>query len=421
MDQKPALWIALLLAAVVLAAIAGAGVMTLGANNTEKTLMPGTSQGSGADSRDLFPDKVYPEYATGYSVEYHGTYKVVQIHDPWGRSSQNHTYLLVQRGETVPEGYPGARVFTIPVTSVITLSSVHVPNIQELNETLSVKGHNQIQLLHGEEIRQLAREGKIAEVGSGSLGMNNLLRTETMIELEPDVVFCTANGNAEYDKQPKLLEAGLNPAITAEWMESHPLGRSEWIKYFSLFYNKEKTANEVFGRISSNYTAIADIAKNATSKPTLFSGIEYQGTWSAPAGGSYVAILFHDAGGDYILGNNGGYGSNTFDFESVYDQAQGADFWINTGNGVSIEEILALDSRYAKFRAFQLGNVYQFNARVNEFGGNDYWQSGVVHPDIILADLVKILHPELLPDHDFYYYRHLATNQTDRVLRIEET
>jgi iron complex transport system substrate-binding protein len=234
-----------------------------------------------------------------------------------------------------------------------------------------------------------------------------------MIELEPDIVFCTASGNREYDNQNKMLEAGLNPAIDAEYMEKHPLGRAEWIKYFALFYNKERTANEVFARIEENYTAIRNKAANVNHRPTLFSGLDYQGTWIAPDGDGYMAIMFRDAGGDYILGSCTGTKDEVLDFESVYEKAHDAEFWLNTMYADDADELLAFDSRYVKFTAFKTDRIYTYNARVNDFGGNDYWQSGVVHPDIILADLVKILHPELLPDHELYYYRHLDVNRME--------
>ncbi|MDO9035265.1 MAG: ABC transporter substrate-binding protein, partial [Methanoregula sp.] len=310
MDQKSKkkMYFAILAATLLVFVVVAAGVMILGHNTMDKTQTPGISPGTISDSRDLFPDKAYPEYARGYSVEYHGTYKVVQIHDPWGRAVENHTYLLVQRGENVPGGYPGARIFYVPVESVITLTVLHTAYISELNETSTLVGHNAINSVIGEAFRNRAAAGKITEVGSGTLSMNNIFQTEKMIELEPDIVFCNANGNPEYDRQNKLEEAGLKPAITAESSESHPLGRAEWIKYYSLFFNKEKKANEIFGRIESNYTAIAKKARNISNRPTLFSGMEYQGTWYAPGGGSYTAQLFRDAGGDYILANDSSSG-----------------------------------------------------------------------------------------------------------------
>ncbi len=408
MDQKPALWIALLLAAVVLAAIAGAGVMTSGTSTPDTTQDPAIPREPGAGTRDLFPDKAYPEYATGYSVEYHGTYKVVRIHDPWGRSAGNHTYLLVQRGEEVPGEYPGARVFSVPVQSVITLTVSQVPHLSVLNETGSIKGHNGLAHIFDEGFRARADAGEIVEIGSGTLSMNNPLRTETMIELEPDLVFCSASGFPEYDNQQKLIEAGLKPVVVADWMEDDPVARAEWMKFYALFYNKEKEANEAFAQINQKYSALRDKAAMATNRPTIFTGMEYQGTWYASGGDSYVARLFSDAGGDYLFSSMPGSGELPLDFERVYEQAHDADFYINIGMAGGGEDILARDPRYAKFDAIKNGTIYHFDTRTNEYGSLDYWQSGTVHPDVILADLVKILHPELVPDHELWYYRQVT-------------
>lgn len=68
---------------------------------------------------------------------------------------------------------------------------------------------------------------------------------------------------------------------------------------------------------------------------------------------------------------------------------------------------MAEDNRYANFAAVKTGNVYNNNARINNSGGNDYWESGTSNPDIVLSDLIKILHPEILPNHQLVYYRKL--------------
>lgn len=361
------------------------------------------------ENGDIFQDKAYPEYAKGFSVEYHDTYKVVHIHDPWGRDAENYTYLLVQRGYEVPSGYPNAKVFLIPLENVVTLGAVHIPFISKLGEITSIKGHNGVNLVQDPEFSKRAQKGDIIEVGSGALDMGTMLKMEDLINLEPEAVFCVANGNKEYDNHYKLQEAGLKPVITAEWMEESPLGRAEWIKFFSLFYNKEKVANQFFDQVKKKYSEIKEKVTSGSQKPTLFSGIDYQGSWYAPGGSSYVAALFRDAGGDYLLQSGSDRGDKTLDFESVYDKAQAADYWINIGYADNINELLALDNRYKKFKAFQEDRIYHYNARLNEYGGNDYWQSGIISPDIILADLVKILHPDMLPDHDLYYYRHINT------------
>ena len=399
------------LVAVIIIAVVVTGI-SLSSNSIDGSQSAGTVQEQSVYTEDLFTDKSYPEYATGYTVEYHGTYKVVQVKDPWGRTSEDMTYLLVQEGEETPSGYAGAKVISIPVDSVITLSTTQLPQLKELNETPSIKGHNGIDLVYDDEYRKLADEGKLLEVGSGAMSMESQLKVEEMIELEPDVVFCSAS-NDEFDNRDKLEEAGLTPAVVGDWMENDPLGRAEWIKFFALFYNKEKTANEVFDRIEENYTAIRDLAENAGTKPTVFSGIDYQGTWYAAGGDSYVAKLFADAGADYLYADNDETGSIALDFESVYERAQDAGFWMNTGYGNDAVDLLSYDSRYSKFRAYQTGNVYNYIARVNEYGGSDYWQSGLIKPDVILADLVKIFHPELLPDHELYYYKNIGAGQTE--------
>ena len=76
-------------------------------------------------------------------------------------------------------------------------------------------------------------------------------------------------------------------------------------------------------------------------------------------------------------------------------------------NWLSMQQVVAEDNRYADFKAVKNRQVFNNNARVNEAGGNDYWEGGISNPDLVLSDLIKIFHPELLPDHKFVYYRQL--------------
>lgn len=407
-DNRKRVIAGILAVAVVVAAIIWLSAM---AADTDGAGSTNTTQGPGAGTGDLFPARAYPEYAKGFSVDYHRTYKVIRIHDPWGREEENFTYLLVQRGEEVPDGYPDAQVFSVPVERAITLAVVHLSQIGQLRETASIVGHNGIDLAYDEEIRRLAAAGAIEEIGSGANSMATTLKMERIIELEPEVVFCVANGNREYDNHYKMQEAGLKPVVVAEWMENHPLARAEWIKFFACFYNREQEANDYFDRIEADYLALAAEASRLDDRPAVFSGVDYQGTWYAPGGESYVAVLFRDAGADYILANDTARGSVPLDAEVMFAKAHDADYWLNTGAADTTDELLALEPRYANFGAFRSGHIYTYNARVNAAGGNDYWQSGIIHPEIVLADLVKILHPDLVPNHELYYYIHVGPGQ----------
>jgi iron complex transport system substrate-binding protein len=374
------------------------------AGNSENNMQTGSGDKSG---KDYFSSEARPEYAEGFSVEYHDNYKVVSMTDPRGHESGDSTYLLVQKGTEVPTGYDDATVFYIPVESVATLSTTQIPHIANIGEIDSIKIVSNIQYINNQEIIDRYEEGLVSDVSSADSSMTSGLDAEILIEAEPDAVFVSAMENPDYDDSSKIRELGLKPALVSEYMEKTPLARAEWIKYFSLFYNKEEEANILFDEIESRYTNVSEKAKEVDERPTVFSGNNYYGTWYMPGGESYVAQMLEDAGADYLWAEDNSTGSIPLDFEVVYETAANADYWINPGTANTAGELFAEDERYSKFGAFQTGNIYNNNARVNEFGGNDYWESGVARPDLVLMDLIKIFHPEILPDHELYYYRHI--------------
>lgn len=245
-------------------------------------------------------------------------YKVVTLPTPWNKATETFQYLLVQCGTPVPEGYPDLPVIEVPVKRVITMSSTQLPHLLKLNRLDVLVGHENFQNVNMPEVRALIDAGKLVEVGSGAT-----VNVEVAIDAAPDLTLPYSLGNPEQDAHPKLIEAGLPVVLTAEYMETAPLGRVEWVKFMALFLNEEARANVSFAGTAERYQAMAKVAK-------------------------------------------------------------------------------------AELAAYQSGNIYNNNARLNEFGSNDYWENGLANPDVVLADLIKILHPELLPDHELVYYRHLA-------------
>lgn len=398
-------WVALtiILTVIIIAVITGISY----ANQSDQVHPHTDLQTQISTETDFFPDKAYPEMATGFTVEYHNTYKVVRIPDPWGNPQGNQTYLLVQRGESIPSGYPDAQIISIPARQVVPTVILHIPYLSALNETSSIIAYSGIRAVNNETFQDYAKQGKIIEIQGGGQSMRFNVDLEKVIDLEPDVVFRIGTGNSDDNEDIKNQEMGLKVVMNYEWMEKNPLARAEWIKFYSLFFNKEKTANQYFETIKKKYLSLKEKAATVSEKPTIFSGISSQGSWYATSGDGYEANLFRDAGGNYIWGNNTQRGYQWLDFESVYDQAKEADFWINIGMGDDVERILALDSRFQKFNVFANNHMYHYNNRINEYGGNDYWEAGVINPDVVLADIIKILHPELLPDHELYYYKQI--------------
>lgn len=355
---------------------------------------------------DYFPDKVTPDYAIGWTVEYHNHYKVVGLPTPWNNAGETFQYLLVQCGTPAPDGYPDTPVIEVPIKRMITMSSTQLPHLLKLNRLDALVGHTDFETVNTPEVRALIDAGQLVQVGSGPD-----VNIEAVIEVDPDLIMPFGLGNPEQDAHPKLIEAGLPVAINAEYMETTPLGRVEWLKYMALFFNEEARATTAFTAMADRYNAMAAIARSVESRPTAFTGIPRGDTWYMTGGNSYFARFLADAGAQHLWADTDSTGSIPLSFEVVYDQAQQGEFWFNTSSWTTLDEVVANDDRLADFTAYQTGNIYNNNARRNENGGNDYWESGLANPDVILADLIKILHPELLPDHELVYYHQLSKDE----------
>lgn len=194
-------------------------------------------------------------------------------------------------------------------------------------------------------------------------------------------------------------------------MARSPLGRTEWMKFVALFFNQEAAAEKLFDAVDRAYQRLRDRVQKVTEKPTVFSGTNYHGVWYMPGGNSYVAMFFRDAGANYLWANDQSAGSMRLSFEVVFERAREADVWVvHTSGWTRIEDAMAEDKRYESFLALRRDRTYNNNGRVNAHGGNDYWETGIAKPHEVLADLIKIFHPGLLPKHELQWYRRLATN-----------
>jgi iron complex transport system substrate-binding protein len=281
------------------------------------------------------------------------------------------------------------------------MSTSYIGYMQQLGLLDTLVGCDSFKYIYSPRVREMIEDDKLNQVGSGPN-----VNVELLYAMNPDIIMTYGLGS-KWDTHPKLLEAGLKVVLNAEHTEVNPLARSEWIKFFAAFYNKEKEASRYFDRLVEDYRDMAEEAQQVEDKPTVLNNAPYQGTWWIAGGESFAAQFIEDAGGDYLWSDSSSEGALKLDFEAVYEKAADADIWINPGTWRNLDEGLAKDRRFAEFKAFREGNVYNNNRRMNEHGYSDYWESGVIHPDVILADLIKIFHPHLLPDHELYYYRKL--------------
>ncbi|WP_414530186.1 ABC transporter substrate-binding protein [Nodularia chucula] len=366
-------------------------------------------QGSSACSQeydpniDYFPVKVTVNYATGFDVEYHKHYKIVTVKNPWRNANTGFQYVLVQCGAPVPENFPETQVITVPVNSVVTLSTTHLPHLAKLGVLDKLIGVSDFKQINTAEVISRIKTGKVTEVGR-----NNNVNIEQILDLNPGLITTYAVGNSQSDSYPQLLDAGLKVAINAEYMENSPLGRTEWMKFTALFFNQEEIAEKVFSEIASKYEDIAQKTQSINNRPSVFVGFNFKGTWYTPGGNSYVAKYLNDAGANYLWNDDNTSGSLPLSFEIILERAVNADYWLNFSQSWrNVQDILDADNRYGDFQSVKIGNLYNNDARLNEHQGNDYWEGGISNPDVVLADLIKIFHPEVLPNHQLVYYRKL--------------
>lgn len=351
-------------------------------------------------SIDYFPHKATITAADGLTIDYFNHYKVVTVLNPYRDASEIFQYVLVQCGTPTPTGYDDAQVITVPVHRFISLSTTILPGLDQLGLLDRLVGVEEFDYVNTPPVRQRIDAGALVEVGSGGT-----LNVELILDQDPDLIMTFAYGSPDADVHPKLLEGGLRTAITAGYMETSPLGRAEWVKFTALFFNQEAEAETIFAQIATRYNTAAQLVSTLAERPTVLTGIHRSDAWRVSAGQSYFARFLRDAGADYLWADDESTGSIPLDFEAVYERAADADFWFpNTGQWRTLDDVAAADARYAEFAAFQKGTIFNNNARLNEFGGNDYFEKGVANPDLILLDLIAVFHPDLLPDHELEFF-----------------
>ncbi|NWG05203.1 MAG: ABC transporter substrate-binding protein [Chloroflexi bacterium] len=353
-------------------------------------------------SIDYFPEKATLAQTENFSIEYFNNYKVVTIATPYPGAAESVEYVLVQCGTPAPDGFLDEQIIEVPVQTIVTMSTSYLPFLDELGLLDRLVGLDDATYVSNTTVLKMAEEGKLTMLGYGS-GVN----VEKALELAPDLIMTYGSGAPDYDAHPVLIEAGLKVALNAEWMDTSPLGRAEWGKFIAAFFNKEADAEALFAEKARKYEELKALAAGVTEKPTVFTGSAYQGTWNVPGGNSFAAAFLKDAGADYLWADDTSTGSLPLAFEAVFEKAKDADYWVNVGFFFTLADVLTADARYADFAAYKNGNVWNNDAKTSPAGGNDYYESAVAHPEIVLADLIKIFHPDLLPDHELVYYRQL--------------
>lgn len=349
---------------------------------------------------DYFPDKSEIVDAENFHIGYEKSYQVLTVEEPFPEGDPE-SYVLVRCGAPAPElngALADAPEITVPITSLYSASTTHLPLVTALGALDTLTGVSDGSFASDAEVLERIESGDVTEYAPGSV-----IDVEKVVLAAPDVLMTGGTEEASYTK---LREAGISVVANAEWLESSPLGRAEWVKVMAALTGTETAAADVFDDISDRYNEVAELATDQPAVSVL-PGSMHEGTWSMPSGGSYVGQLLADAGATYPWEDTTGTGSQLLDIESVFAKAGDASVWTVVNSWTSVEQALGEDERYAELDAVDGGQVWNANKALGPQGGNDYWERGVLRPDLVLADLVALLHPDVLPDHDFEFYQKL--------------
>lgn len=349
----------------------------------------------------LTGEKIPVEYAEGFElIEYDG-FKLLTIRNSWPKAEKNFVYLLAEKNAEIPKNLEYDERINIPVNKIVVTSTTHIPSLEALDEINSLVGFPGLDYISSEKTRERIEVGKIKE-----LGANENLNTEILLELAPNVVvgFAINGSNKAFNT---LRKSGIPVVYNSDWMEKKPLGKAEWIKFFGAFFDKIPEAIAIFEQIEKDYREAKKLAESVNEKPSVLAGSMFKDQWYVPYGNSWQANFIEDAGGNYIYENIHGNGSMSISFEQVFANAADADFWIAPGSFVSYEQLLESSEHYQKFEAFQNKKIYTYAKTKGETGGVLYYELAPSRPDLVLKDLIKVFHPDLLPDYKTVFFKPL--------------
>lgn len=366
-------------------------------------LITACSTGSEQDVKetryDYFPAKIKLDYAHGFRVNYFPSYKIVEVFENGESKIPSHKYILVEHGTQVPEHDQNDVIVRVPITSVSCLSTTHIPYLRTLGQIDKISGiGNPNLVLDSVLLAQIKKEWTMSITTSGQVDIEKILESNTNVLMAYPFDKIALEGIEKFD---------ISVVYVGEYLENSVLARAEWIKFFALFFNREKEANQYFTQIKQNYliakSKIDSVAKK--SIPTVFFGSFYQDVWFAPGGKSLVPGMLYDAGANYLFNEDQSTQNLTLDNEIILDNIQNIRFWgqiVSSTNDPDNKDFMGGDQRFLTAAEKSGTKIFYVNSQQS-----DYFGQANLEPDVLLKDLGNIFYPDLFLNHQFVYFKPL--------------
>jgi iron complex transport system substrate-binding protein len=346
------------------------------------------------------------KYAQGFSATTYDTHTVLEIKNPWPNANETYKYILGPLKMEAPKVLSGQYDFhnidiETPVQNIVVTSTTHIPALELLGVEETLVGFPGSDYISSESIRERIDKGQVRE-----LGKNEGINTEVLLELQPDLVvgFGVDGTNKTFNT---IKKAGIPVIYNGDWVETSVLAKAEWIKFFGILYNKQAEADSIFNRIEADYLEAKTLAKSVTKQPTVLCGAMHKDVWYLPSGTSAEAQFLKDANVNYLWQDTEAKGSLSLSFETVFEKGRHADLWLSPSYYTNLEALENGSHHYTKFDAFQNKTVFSFSNTTGATGGVLYYELGTARPDLVLKDIIKICHPDLLENYQPYFFKAL--------------
>lgn len=335
------------------------------------------------------------KYALGFKADIYDDYKLVTVRDPADTTHVLQKYVLVDKQSELPINLPDGIVIRTPLESVVTYSTIHAATLQEIGQIQTIKGVCEPQYIDIDYIKEGVTNGTIANLGQAA---NPIV--EKIVDLDPEAIWATPIEGYTYGV---VTKTNIPIIETPDYLETNPLGRAEWIRFYSLFYNNEAHVDSLFDQTEKNYNKIKNQLASVNHRPTVFLDLMYGNVWHTSGGKSFIANMLSDAGASYVWSNvDSKIKATPLSFEEVLEKTGDAEFWLikyHSPNDLTYTTLADEYKPYSYFDAYKKRNIYQCNTTVKA-----YYEDLPIHPDYILNDFAYIFHPEAFPNYTLRYY-----------------
>lgn len=350
--------------------------------------------------KDYFGHKQKLSHAENFSITYHKSYQVITVKQPQvgGKPEQ---YVLVKCGAPKPKlkgKLAKAQQLKTPVKKLFSASTTHLPNLEALDQLKTLSGVASKSTINSKAAAKRASSSNVTEFAKGEKA-----DAEKIVSAKPDVLITGGTPDKAYTT---VRKAGIPVLADAEFLESKPLGKAEWIKFFAALTGTEAKATKTFNKIAHNYREAVHHVSDVKPVSTVL-GQPYQGKWGMDPGGSFFGHMITDARGTWAWQKDKSTTTKNLDLEKVLKRSRSSKIWITASNWTKKSQATKADPRLAKFAAYKSGQIWAPSKQVNSAGGNNYYELGTLRPDLAVKDLIAILHPDQASKHKMIFYQKL--------------